>query len=274
METSNHSELEQVQMTQKQLEKSLADRMANFEKRLTITPAAEVSQLREEYSDFKNIVHSIFLLLKQQIHNLSSKIDSIEMRTRRKVLLFNGIQEDSNENISNTICSILTDQFDFTDVSSHIKVCHRLGATKLDRARPVLVRFNSTDARTTVWNKKTALKGSPISISEFLTRARQEVFMATRLHFGMRRCWTMDGVICVRTPAGDRVKFTTAAELAVLTKRFPAVDADNKRVSPEENKQRTDQPRSSLLQTQPSKKTATIAAKNMTRRQMQAGKSK
>ncbi|KAL4704710.1 hypothetical protein ACJJTC_011494 [Scirpophaga incertulas] len=104
--------------------------------------------------------------------------------------------------------------------SNAIESCHRLG-TKTDKQRPIIVRFSSMIHRIAVWKSKTALKGSGIVITEFLTRMRQDVFIEARKHFGIKKCWSSEGVIIVSVEDNKRKKIVTMAELHVLTSQYP-----------------------------------------------------
>lgn len=106
-----------------------------------------------------------------------------------------------------------------------IKVCHRLGSTTQGKQRAILMRFYDRECRAEVWKKKTSLKGSGITISEFLTKERRGVFSAARNHFGVSRCWTQEGSIIIALPDGSRQKNVTVEILKRLTKQYPAVAA-------------------------------------------------
>ncbi|KAL4706013.1 hypothetical protein ACJJTC_014235 [Scirpophaga incertulas] len=111
-------------------------------------------------------------------------------------------------------------QMKFTTVSPDaIESCHRLG-TKTNKQRPIIVRFSAMNHRVAVWRAKTALKGSGITISEFLTRMRQDVFREARKHFGIRKCWSSEGVIIISLE-DKRRKIVSMAELLVLIAQYP-----------------------------------------------------
>ncbi|KAF9799206.1 hypothetical protein SFRURICE_006466 [Spodoptera frugiperda] len=124
------------------------------------------------------------------------------------------------------ICTAVTlgvcnDKLGLNLTPSSIKVSHRLGQASADHHRPVLVRFTSTTDKMTVWKAKGRLKGSNIVIKEFLTRSRQSVFERARQHFGMRACWTNNGVIHIRALDGSRHKVTSLDGLDPLLSKYP-----------------------------------------------------
>ncbi|CAH2105834.1 unnamed protein product [Euphydryas editha] len=203
----------------------MSSRMGEFEKSLpaagTTSTNPTIKTLAAEFHSFKNFVWQSLNLLKSQVELVVLGMDRLETHSRRKVLLLHGVKEDSNEDVLKKTLSVLSDNMKLVNVNSDsLETCHRLGAKK-DTARPILVRFSSTQLRARAWRAKTTLKGTKITITEFLTKARQDVFAAARNHFGMRKCWSADGVIVVLLPDKTRAKITTSSELNELTSQYP-----------------------------------------------------
>lgn len=210
-----------------ELSSMFSSRMAEFEKNMPRPGAAPsnitMKGLATEYATFKSFVWSAFKVLKAQADLLYSGLDRLETHSRRKVLLFHGVTEDADEDVPKKICNVLSNQMRLTSVGpAAFEVCHRIGSKK-ESARPILVRFNSMTERSLVWKTKTALKGSKISISEFLTKARQDTFVAARKHFGMGKCWTADGVIVIVLPDKTRKKIVAMSELKILMSQQPKI---------------------------------------------------
>ncbi|CAG9569296.1 unnamed protein product [Danaus chrysippus] len=207
--------------SQKALESLLMKKMTEFEKQLKASiPGSNVSVagLYDEFSCFKDHVWSILSLLRQQISDLNQVVDNIEMRHRRKYLLFNGVPEEPNEDLSNSISDICNDKLGVRDVTKDkIIACHRLGKHSEGKHRPVLVRFVDLNLKTAVWKKKASLKGSPFVLSEFLTHQRQSLFLLARKRLWMKNCWTLDGNIIVKLPDGTRHRIDTEESLSKLT---------------------------------------------------------
>lgn len=206
--------------TQKQFEASINKRFNELDAALKLASPhthPTIASLSKEVSTFKEKVSGMMNLLKQQICSVMSMVDTIEMRHRRKFLLFSGIPEASSEDITGTVVAICQNRLQLADVNKDsILVCHRLGALKDGRPRPVLVRFCDTRLRSLIWSKKTGLKGTPTVVSEFLTRERQSMFHAAREYFGMRRVWTMDGNIFVKLPSGKKQRLSSDEHLQSL----------------------------------------------------------
>lgn len=216
---------------------AFSTRMEEFEKILQENMSSSISgpqlqtvkALSAEYLQFKSTMLRAIGMVKMQLDILSKGMDNLETHSRRKVLLFHGIPEASGEQVAARVLDVLNGQMKMSEVKSDcIEACHRLGGPKENRARPILVRFSLLKTRSSVWNMKTALKGTKISVSEFLTKPRQGVFAAARKHFGVRSCWTTDGSILVLLPDKSRRKLTTSSELQKLLLEFPVPSAASK----------------------------------------------
>lgn len=215
-----------------QLEKQFASRMQEYEDKLkkvsagnAPSTALNIAALSSEFSDFKAFVVQTFTTIKTQIELLALGLDRHETIMRKKVLLFHGIAENKDEKLRSVVADLLTDKMKLSGVSEgNLQVCHRLGPSQT-KTRPILVRFYNTEHRNTVWENKTALKGSGITISEFLTKARHRIFMTARQHFGLHRCWTVDGKIVVMVSEKARRKIESMTELLALLEEFPSTAA-------------------------------------------------
>lgn len=221
--------LADLKSSQAELEAQLSRRMAVFEEQLKATspPTESLSKLAGDFYSFRDLVWGLLKSMRRQIEDCGNTIDALEMRHRRKALLFSGIPE-SVDNVSEAVVDVIQSKLEIGDIdASQIVLCHRLGDKPDKRCRPVLVRFSTYSLKSTIWKKKSLLKGSSISISEFLTKMRQATFIKARSHFGMRECWTSDGVITVKLGDGTRRKVNTHEELQELIQRFPKPTASN-----------------------------------------------
>ncbi|KAF9417496.1 hypothetical protein HW555_005419 [Spodoptera exigua] len=180
-----------------------------------------VAKVAEEFRTFRELIFSILRLLRVQMSESAKQIDHLEMRHRRKALVFQGVPEADKEDTAGVVLDVLHNKLALKVEPGSIATCHRIGAMSKDHHRPILIKFMTIETKATVWRAKTRLRGTSISAKEFLTRTRQAVFARARQHFGMRICWTQDGVIHVKVPDGTRHKVTTDAELDVLLKKYP-----------------------------------------------------
>lgn len=222
------SSVEKLSKNFEELSSRFDARMAEFETNYLPSssgvPNPTVKALAAEFYTFKMFIWKSLALLKSQLELVASGMDRLETHSRRKILLFHGIKEEKDENISEKIVQVLTTQMKLPDLNPDtIETCHRLGVKK-ESARPILVRFTNMQARSMVWRAKTSLKGTKTTITEFLTKARQDVFTAARSHFGMRKCWTADGVVVILLPDKSRAKVTSQSELKQLITQFAKTD--------------------------------------------------
>ncbi|XP_028174356.1 uncharacterized protein LOC114362963 [Ostrinia furnacalis] len=136
--------------------------------------------------------------------------------------------------------------------ASQFSACHRLGTASKDRTRPILVRFADHPTKTAVWRKKTALKGTPTVLSEFLTRRRQQLFIEARKRFGITNCWTLDGNIYAKLPDGTRRHIHSEGDLDCAKQPASAAPARESPVTTEKRNKI-----GSTASTQRSKRTVT-----------------
>lgn len=201
--------------------------MREYEEKLlkatsTATPTTpNIDSLSKEFTEFKSFVCQSLSLIKTQLELLALSVDKQETAMRRKVLLIHGLPEKRDEKLHESVIELLSNKMKLTDVKlDDLQVCHRLGSPRAS-VRPVLVRFADIDNRRLVWDTKTALKGTGITISEFLTKARHNIFTTARKHFGVKHCWSAEGKIVILLPNKTRRKIESMAELNALILRHP-----------------------------------------------------
>lgn len=218
------SQMDDIQTAQKTLEETFMKKMNELQAQLHNGSAAKdtVAKVADEFRTFRELIFSILSLLKRQILECTRNIDAIETRSRRKALVILGVPETDKEDCTSVTLGILHQKLALKSIRADtLKACHRLGKSDKDHHRPILVHFTNTGAKSSVWRAKKSLKGSPITIKEFLTKARQAVFAKARLHFGMRNCWTLDGAIIIKIADGSRLKVSSLDELEPLLIKHP-----------------------------------------------------
>lgn len=192
----------------------------------TEAPHKDLESLSREFFDFKALIWKCMATMRSQLELLIQGLDRQETASRRKILLFHGIAESNETVVEDTIIKLLTDQFKISGIlPNRLDACYRMGAIT-SKPRPVMVRFADYKLRSLVWNAKTLLKGTLVTVSEFLTKPRHDVFIAARKHFGIRRCWTSEGKIVVLLPDNKRRRIETASELKPLLAEFPSIQPD------------------------------------------------
>lgn len=194
-------------------------RMAEFEAQLQKAPAEPSHpNLTAEFQAFRVFITQAVTSLQQQVELLARSIDSMEMRGRRGILLLHGVPEAKDEDAAQVVVDVVKDRLKMTDFTlADIKRSHRMGrSTTASRSRPILFKLRDVAVRNNIWFNKTQLKGAGITISDFLTKSRHDLFMAARKSLGVTKCWTRDGCVYVLAPDGSRHRITTAAELSAL----------------------------------------------------------
>ncbi|CAG4963521.1 unnamed protein product [Colias eurytheme] len=172
------------------------------------------SKLAAEFNIFRSFVVASLHTLQSQIEFLSQQYIKWEMRSRRKMLLIHGIPEAPKEIPANLVSKVVMDHMNIPQFQQEaISRCHRLGSTKSDKPRPIIVKFIDVSLRDTIWYSKTSLKGSGYTLSEFLIKERHDVFISARARFGVTNCWTKDGYIIIQASDGKRHKVTMMSEL-------------------------------------------------------------
>lgn len=214
--------LEAIAAAQGALEVTFAQKFSQLETAVKSASPPNIDSLSAELQHFKETTMAMVNAIRQQISALSNAVDNIEMRHRRKYLMFAGVQESDNENPADVVAALCRERLQLADVtSSSFSVCHRMSAVVEGRPRSILVRLNNPMLRQAIWQKKTAFKGTSIVLSEFLTRQRHSVFIDARKQYGMRNVWTADGTILVKTSNGKLHRVVTALQLEQLISRHP-----------------------------------------------------
>lgn len=219
----------QLVSNMEKLERLFSSRMCDYEEKLkkvaagTGSPHPDIASLSREFSEFKSFVWETLSTMKSQIDLITLGLDRHETAMRRKILLFHGITEKQNEKLHAVVHKVINNQLKLPDVMlDHLQVCHRLGSSR-GKTRPVLVRFVGMEQRNLVWDTKTALKGTGITVSEFLTKPRHKAFVAARQHFGIKQCWSVEGKITILLPNKSKKKIESMSELTQLMSQFPSV---------------------------------------------------
>ncbi|CAH0402070.1 unnamed protein product [Chilo suppressalis] len=189
-------------------------RMAEFQAELKQATASRknsntIAALNTEFVNFKAFVCNGLAVLRAELDSLCNRMDRIEMRFRRKMLLVHGIPEKKDEDTCATVVSTLATKCKIQSLTvDNIASSYRMGKQGNSKPRPIVVKFSDFSVRTKLWKNKAALKGSKITLSEFLTAARDK--------FGISNCWTQDGTIHAKTEGGGRRKVESLAYLRTI----------------------------------------------------------
>lgn len=222
------------------LQQLFTERMDAYQGELqAASPSANVNTLKTEFAAFRSFILTSLQTLQQQVALLVRQVDNMEMRGRRKMLLCHGLPELREEDTAAVVTGTIVSRLKIADFSVKcISRCHRMGRAPSDnKPRPILLKLRDIGMRDKIWYAKTALKGSKITISEFLTKPRHDVFMAARDTFGVNKCFTQQGSVIVIGTDGKRMRISSMVdlknipvpmELRPVTTKVPSVTDSSK----------------------------------------------
>ncbi|XP_045506716.1 uncharacterized protein LOC123702913 [Colias croceus] len=225
-----------MDLLKQSIEKMTSDfnnRMAEFQKDLHNTASSHpasvspTSRLASEFDAFRTLVLSSLESLQCQVQVLTKLYEHQELRSRRKILLIHGVPETQKENVTTKIVDVLSKKLDVPGLDADaFSRCHRLGKAISDKPRPIVAKFRNMTLRDNIWFSKSGLKGSGVTISEFLTSSRHETFQAARSKFGVAKCWTRNGYVFVLALDGKRHRVESLSELNAISSASESVSTN------------------------------------------------
>lgn len=213
--------MEAIQKNIQELSQNFYKTMAEFQQNLqsAIPATSPTSNIAAQFSAFRNFVLSALKSLQGQVEILSRQLDKQETHSRRKILLFHGVPEVDKEDLSASVVKVVTQHLGMSDFSSAaISRCHRMGKSNSEGPRAILVKFCELTVRNKVWFGKKKLKGTGITVAEFLTKNQYEIFITARKQLGISKSWTKFGQVFVVLPDGKRQSVSSMAELSSISK--------------------------------------------------------
>lgn len=221
------------------LQKNLSDmselfttRMASFEDSLkSRSNPQDITSLATDFTNFKMLIWKAVAGLKTQLDLVAGTLDDIEMKSRANILLLHGVQEEEEEDLSELCVRLCKDKLSIVGITKKsFSACFRLGVNNnASNPRPIVMRFMDHHTRNQVWLAKKLLKGSGLTLSEFLTGYRHAVFVEARKELGVKGCWTSNGRIVIVCPDGARRKIVSMAEFRAFQAEFPKTHCESSR---------------------------------------------
>ncbi|KAL0879001.1 hypothetical protein ABMA27_003981 [Loxostege sticticalis] len=206
-----------LQQAMTEMQANFLSQMAEFQRSLEqATPSTTVAALAVDFSNFKKFVLASLSNLRRQADILHQQCDRLEMQGRRKMLLVHGVAEAQGEDTSAVVLKLALERLQIPLSTDAMSRSHRMGRPTKTKTRPILVKFRCMADRDKFWFAKTALKGSGITISEFLTKPRHDTFLEARKRVGISKCWTRNGIIVVTAADGSHHRITSMAELTTI----------------------------------------------------------
>lgn len=219
---SNRRAAGKVQLTDNQeldgriseLSKHFQEEMGKFRAEMCQKVAEEENpapgDLYSRFNNFEKVINHEISTLRVEISSLNSRLDDVESkfeiqlrRQNRNKLIIHGVNDVRSESVEQLVektinalnsssknGQICIDRIDIGD-------CYRVGKINSTYRRPVVVEFIYVLKRNAVFQCKSSLKGTDISISEFLTKRTYHLYQEVRKTH-KRDCWTMNGLIYVK----------------------------------------------------------------------------
>ena len=130
----------------------------------------------------------------QRIGKLENLPDRQEQYSRRKCLLLHGIAEANDENTDDFVLKTINEKLDVDITENEIDRSHRIGREKNGQIpRPIIVKLTRYNTRKKVFVSKRKLKGTGVSITEYLTSKGMEQLNKAREEHGFTNVWTTHG---------------------------------------------------------------------------------
>ena len=196
-------------------EKSIASFELNSESQSKIAMELEksVNFLGQNYDDLKKEIHGLTTKntnLEKNIENLSLQLDSNEQHNRNQCLLLHGVPESDKETpaqCKTLFAKNVSEKLNTAVHESYIVRAHRLGKRKTNgKPRPLIARISSFELRSFIFFNKKLFKGSPMSITENLTKRRMDVKAKAESLYGVSNVWTREGRIYAKDAQSGVVK--------------------------------------------------------------------
>lgn len=106
--------------------------------------------------------------LEQKIEEQEKRINAMDRHSRRKNLVFFGIEESekSYKQLEQSILEVITDKMEIQCAKSEIDTVRRMGKKQEDKIRPVVVTFASTGRKMAILRGKKSLEATSVYIKE------------------------------------------------------------------------------------------------------------
>ena len=157
--------------------------------------------------------------LREKTDRSQAKEDDLEQYSRRNSIRINGVPHDGSkhEDTDQLVIDVLKKELNVEINKKDLDRSHRVGKTKKDHPRQIIVKFVSHNTKVMVLKKNKFLKekGSTIKVTEDLTegrlRAIKEINEKAKGDF--KKLWTIDGTIFVRLNNDNILSMSSLVEL-------------------------------------------------------------
>lgn len=177
--------------------------------------AAVTEPLQKEINELKGIIvqkDKQLTDLETQLKDLQHKCDSNEQYSRRNNLRIYGLRENPDENLTETVTSLLNKELELQPPLTHADIdrVHRIGPNKpgnQQQPRQCILKLTTYQARARIYKARTKLRRSQtrLFINEDLTKIRADLLWAIRdlkRKEKLQDGWSHDGKVTVKLSDG------------------------------------------------------------------------
>lgn len=132
-----------------------------------------------------------------RLNVVEKKLDSAEQYSRRNNLRFFGIPENQREIASQVIMQVINEKIELKYEKSDIENAYRFGIYSDTKTTPrgIFVKFATHKLKEEVYNRRTKLKGTRVTVREDLTKNRMKILKTALDKFGQKNVWTIEGKV-------------------------------------------------------------------------------
>ena len=158
-------------------------------KRANDAAVTRITQLEQQNAD-----------LHKKVQTAMSEVDNLQQYSRRNCLLFHGITESNDEDTDQLVVDQCNEKLNLSITRDMLERTHRLGPKHDQGGKPraIIVKCCSYRNRCLVFINKKRLKGTSVTITESLTKARMELVKEVLKIVGDGNTWTSDGTCLPR----------------------------------------------------------------------------
>ena len=137
---------------------------------------------------------------------MPASLNRQEQYSKRNCLLSHGSPENKNENNDQIVIETLKEKLGEKINEVGLDWTQRLGASKDDKVRAIIVKFLRSNTRSRIFRDKKKLKGKKVSITESLTKTRMEALKRIQEEFEFYNAWTYDEKIIYKDVNDNKIK--------------------------------------------------------------------
>ena len=187
---------EMISIMDKNKKELLDSLMTAFGKRVD-TLEARVTLLEEENGELKKRLENTDPNVKSVISIQEARIVELEQYSRRTNIKIFGVPKTANnggkENTVDIVKNIFANRLQQTITTADILAAHRIPTRNKTQPRPIIVNFLRPESQESVLRSRRKLKGEPISISDDLCVAMQNVLNPAEKDDRAEKSWSWRG---------------------------------------------------------------------------------